>query len=82
MVSRIGYNLLPLDSIVAGLLREERSDRVRTVDKWFICERCSGGGKMTARSTIGAVLKGTLEDCDLCSGTGKIQLRLSAERIK
>lgn len=75
-MSRIGYDLLPLDNLVSGLLREDKSHRQapRAVDKWFICERCNGEGQVSVR-------KGESESCDLCKGSGKIQLRMTVERI-
>lgn len=82
-MSRLGYNLLPLDNLVGGLLREDKSHRPepRAVDKWFICERCNGQGHHTSRTTENMVLKSVQMECALCKGLGRIQLRMTVERI-
>ncbi len=72
-----------LQNIVSGILSGRKSDptRVRRITQWFICGVCSGSGEITARGGNGYLQKGTMTECPNCSGTGKIKLQFSVERV-
>lgn len=52
---------------------------MKVIEKIKICEKCKGSGKITSYERWGPVQEWKDEECPVCNGTGRLNMKLTIE---